>query len=216
MLLASVFAWPLFIIGLLLSFQGLWLTSRALWPARVQAAAGRCRRNGVASFFVGLPIVAIAIVFSVAVGRAGGAPGQILAFFVAGLWFVYANVGIAGLATHIGQRLASPADADRPWRATLRGGIALELAWLTPVPGWVALLPISIILGTGAATLSFFRPRIDTQNPSGHGAYVPNMPYTAPYAPPYVPDPYASGAYEPSSHGRAAVARPPEPIEVGR
>ncbi len=101
-------------------------------------------------------------------------------------------------------------------RATLRGGIALELAWLTPVPGWVALLPISIIVGTGAATLSFFRPRIDSQNSSGHGVYLPNTPYTAPYAPPYVPDPYASEAFEPASHGRAARLRPPEPIEVGR
>lgn len=215
MLLASVFGWSLFIIGLLLSFQGLWLTSRGLWPARVQAAAGRCRRNGVASFFVGLPIVAIVIAFSAIVARFG-APGQILSFFVAGLWFIYANVGIAGLVTHIGQRLASPADADRPWRATLRGGIALELAWLTPVPGWVALLPISIILGTGAATLSFFRPRIDTAHPSGHSASLPNTPYAAPFAPPYVPDPYASAPFEPSSHGRAAVARPPEPVEVGR
>ncbi len=215
MLLAGVFGWTLFIIGLLLSFQGLWLTSRALWPARVQAATGRVRRNGVASFFVGLPIVAVVIAFVAIVARLG-AGGQMLAFFTAGLAFIYANIGIAGLATHIGQRLASPADGDRPWRATLRGGLALELAWLTPVPGWVALLPISIIMGMGAATLSFFRPRIESSYPSGQGPHVPNTPYATPFAPPYVPDPYASAPYEPSSHGRAAVVRPSQPIEVGR
>lgn len=126
MLLASVFGWTFFILGLLLAFQGLWIFSRAMWPNRVQASAARCRRNSVASFFVGLPVSFVVILTSAISLKAGGTPGQIVGFFVLAMWFLYANIGLAGLATHLGQRLSSPVDADRPWRSTIRGGVALS------------------------------------------------------------------------------------------
>ncbi len=205
---ATIYAITLSIIGVLLSFQGLWLTSRALWPARVQAAAARCRRNPIACFFVGLLVSGVTLLF-VSIAARLGARGQGVAWVVFSGWFVFANIGVAGLVTHIGQRLTSPVDVDRPWRATVRGGIVLGLAWLPPVPGWVAILPVSFILGAGAATLSFFRPRIDSASYPGAGAPTP---YVHPYAPPFVPDPYAAGG----EYGRSAAVRPAEPVEAGR
>jgi hypothetical protein len=155
MLLADDVAIALSIIGFLLSLQGLWMLSRALWPTRVQNASFRVHRNGIASFFLGLVIIVAVIV---AAGSAAklGAPGQFFAFALGSAFVVYANVGVAGLATHIGRRLPSPSDTDRPWRATVRGGVALELAYLVPIVGWLGLLPISLILGAGANTLAFF------------------------------------------------------------
>jgi hypothetical protein len=147
MLLADIFSIALSIVGFLLSLQGLWMISRALWPNRVQSASLRVHRNSFASFFVGLLIVLIVIVLAIVTARRGGAPGQ---------FFAFALVGVAGLATHIGQRLPSPVDSQRPWRATVRGGVALELAYLVPIVGWLGLLPISLILGAGANTLGFF------------------------------------------------------------
>jgi hypothetical protein len=76
---------------------------------------------------------------------------------VGGLFAFYAGTGTSGFVTMIGERLASPADAGRPWRATVRGGIALELTYLVPIIGWFGVLPASIILGAGAMTLSFFK-----------------------------------------------------------
>jgi hypothetical protein len=156
MLLADIFSIALSIVGFLLSLQGLWMISRALWPNRVQNASLRVHRNGFASFFVGLLIILIVIVLAIVTARRGGAPGQFFAFALGSSFVVYANVGVAGLTTHIGRRLPSPADSQRPWRATVRGGVALELAYLVPIVGWLGLLPISLILGAGANTLGFF------------------------------------------------------------
>ena len=157
MLLADIFSIALSIVGFLLSLQGLWMLSVALWPARVHSARLRVHRNSIASFLLGLLIILVVLILAIATARAGGAPGQFFAFALGSAFVVYANVGVAGLATHIGQRLPSPADSQRPWRATVRGGVALELAYLVPIVGWLGLLPISLILGAGANTLGFFK-----------------------------------------------------------
>jgi hypothetical protein len=155
-------AWVFGIVGVLVWLQGIWLTSRALFPTRVKRSADSVRRHGVGSFFLGLPLTFAAVLFTVFLVRRG-APGQGLAWIVGGMAFIYANVGVSGLVTLMGERLNSPADADRPWRATVRGGITLQLAFLMPVLGW-ALAAISLIVGMGAMTLSFFgSPRRDLQ-----------------------------------------------------
>jgi len=155
MLFGDVIAIALSIIGFLLSLQGLWLVSQALWPGRVEIATRHCSTGNLKCFFVGLPVTLVGVFFAAVVAKAGTF-GQLSAFAVAFLYLVYANVGVAGFVTHIGRRLSSPADADRPWKATVRGGIAMELAWLIPILGWLGLLPITLIVGAGAMTLSFF------------------------------------------------------------
>ena len=70
------------------------------------------------------------------------------------LAILFASNGIAGLATVVGQRLPSPGDAERPWNATIRGGIVLELAFLLPFLGWFVLLPVSLLIGAGATVRS--------------------------------------------------------------
>ena len=157
MLMADVMSITLSILGFLLAQQGLWLISRALWPRRFAAATLRCRRNPLASFVVGLPVTAAWIAMVSMAGKAFGAAGQVAAFALFILYWIYANVGTAGFVTHVGQRLSSPADEARPWAATVRGGVATELAWLVPFVGWFGVLPVSIVLGAGATTLSFFR-----------------------------------------------------------
>ena len=119
MLLADIFSIALSIVGFLLSLQGLWMISRALWPTRVRNASLRIHRNSVASFFLGLLIILVVIIVAIVTAKRGGAPGQFFAFALGSAFVVYANVGVAGLATHIGQRLPSPVDSDRPWRATV-------------------------------------------------------------------------------------------------
>jgi len=156
MILSDVIAIALSIIGFLLSMQGLWLLCRAMWPVKVEAASQRCEKNGLSCFFLGLPCTLILLLIATAASRRLGAPGQMLGFVILFFYVMFAGVGMAGLADHIGRRLPSPADAGRPWRSAVRGGAALELAWLIPVLGWFGLLPISLILGFGAATASLF------------------------------------------------------------
>ena len=177
MLMADVMLWTLVIVGFCLAQQGLWLLCRALWPRRLAAAAERCATRPVVSFLVGLPVTAAAIAAVALAGNALGALGQAFAFagFIA--FWVYANLGAAAFATYVGQRLTSPADLARPWAATVRGGVALELAWLVPVVGWVGVFPVSIVLGTGAVTLAMFsrRPGVGTDAPEDTPVAAPRV-----------------------------------------
>ena len=54
-----------------------------------------------------------------------------------------------------------------PWRATVRGGVALELMFLVPVVGWVVLFPLAVVIGSGATTLTFLgrAPRSPAEPP---------------------------------------------------
>jgi hypothetical protein len=174
MLMADVLSITLSILGFLLAQQGLWLISRALWPRRFSAATLRCRRNPVASFVVGVPVTAAWLVLVAVVSRWFGAAGQIASFALFILYWIYANVGTAGFVTHVGQHLASPADEARPWAATVRGGVATELAWLVPFVGWFGVLPVSIVLGAGATTLSLFCAKERVESPVQSGTVFPH------------------------------------------
>ncbi|HSU67722.1 MAG TPA: hypothetical protein VLJ39_12680 [Tepidisphaeraceae bacterium] len=156
MLLGDTLAIALSVIGFLLSLQGLWLVCRAMFPRRVERAAEKSRRNALACFFLGLPITGFVALIGAVLARRGGMPGQLTAWVIVSLFIMYAGTGLSGFVTFLGERLASPADAQRPWKSTIRGGVALQLAYLLPVIGWFVLLPASLILGVGATTLSFF------------------------------------------------------------
>ena len=186
---ADTVAITLVVLAVLLSFQGLWLFCRALWPSRVIAAATRCGRNPVKSFLAGVVVTVAMLVASGVAGQLGG-PGQALSFGIVSLYVIFSGVGVAGLVTHMGHRLTSPADDRRPWAATVRGGVVLELAYLTPLVGQFVILPASVILGAGAATLALLRPhpaRVATLPPPLGSAYgqpsVGAGPYTTGAAP---------------------------------
>jgi hypothetical protein len=154
MLMADTLAIFFVILGLMLAFPGLWLLCRGLWPRLVEDATARCHQGLLKLFLTGLPLTVLMVLGAVVLSKIPGPLGKILAATAVCLYLVFAHIGVAGLATCIGQRLASSADSAQPWRATLRGGIILELPYLLPILGWFGLLPISIIIGCGAATLS--------------------------------------------------------------
>lgn len=158
MVLADVMAVVFAVLGLLLALPGLWLLCRGLWPEQVQVAENDCAKALWKPFLVGL--LPGGLVFAV-VSQSGamGPIGGILAIGLLSIFVVYASVGIAGLATLVGKRLASPRDIERPWLATLRGGVIVEVSCLIPFVGWFILLPLAFILGSGATTRTFFASR---------------------------------------------------------
>ena len=182
MLMADTMAIFFVVLGVMLAFPGLWLLCRGLWPDRVAAAAATCSKGLTKSFLVGLPITGAMILAAVALSNVFGPLGNLGAIGIVCGYMLLAHSGIAGFATCIGQRLTSPADLERPWKATLRGGIVLELAYLLPILGWFVILPVSIIIGCGSATLSFLKfktrttiaPSASTLSPPAmsHGAGV--------------------------------------------
>lgn len=157
MLMADTMAIFFVILGLLLAFPGLWLLCRGLWPDLTAGANARCQAGLVKPFLTGLPITAAMLIVSIALGRLAAPAAKIASVGIICIYNVYAHTGVSGLATFIGGRLPSPADAERPWGPTLRGGIVLELSYLLPILGWFFIWPASVIIGCGAATLALFQ-----------------------------------------------------------
>ena len=153
MLMADTMSIFFVILGMLLAFSGLWLLCRGLWPEAVTAAADRCAKRLWSSFLAGLPITIVMVVLTKTLFSVLGPVGKIAGVGVVCLYMLQAHTGVSGLATSIGRRLFSPLDEQRPWRSTLRGGVVLELTYLLPFLGWFVILPVSIIIGSGAANL---------------------------------------------------------------
>lgn len=156
MLMADTMAIFFVILGLLLAFPGLWLLCRGLWPRAVANAAAICGKGLIKPFIAGLPVTVVMVFAAVALGNLGP-PGKIAAAAMVCLYMMFANCGVAGLTTAVGERLASSVDSEQPWRATLRGGVALGLASLLPILGWFVILPVSMTVGCGASLISMLR-----------------------------------------------------------
>jgi len=154
MLLADTMAIFLVVLGFMLALPGLWLLCRGLWPNRVNFAALACGKSLYKPFLVGLPVTLGALILASASKSLPGPLGTIWAGAIICLYLMQASVGVAGLATCIGERLASPADTGRAWRATLRGSIVLVLTYLLPGLGWFVIIPASFIIGSGSAVLA--------------------------------------------------------------
>jgi hypothetical protein len=159
MLMADTMAIFFVILGLLLALPGLWVLCRGLWPHAVAKAAAVCGEGLIKPFLAGLPGAAVMIFAAAVLGNFGPA-GKIAAVATVCLYLMIANCGVAGLVTVVGERLAGPSenvDSQQPWRATLRGGVALGLASLLPILGWFVILPVAVIIGCGANLLSLLR-----------------------------------------------------------
>src|SRR4030095_2465855 len=168
MLMADTMSIFFVILGMLLAFSGLWLMCRGLWPEAVAAAAERCARRIWPYFLAGIPLTLVMIVLTRVLFLLGPV-GKIVGIGVVCSYLLQAHTGVAGLVTAIGRRLPSPLDERSPWRATLRGGIALELTYLLPILGWFVVLPVSIIIGTGEINVALIsRIKIQTSSPVQH------------------------------------------------
>jgi hypothetical protein len=124
----------------------------------VTNAASVCSKGLIKPFLAGLPITIAMVIAAVMLTNLGTA-GKIIATALVCFYLMIANSGVAGLATSIGERLASASDDGQAWRATLRGGVVLELAFLPPILGWFGILPLSMTIGCGASVLALFSKR---------------------------------------------------------
>ncbi len=157
MLMADTLAIFLVVLGFLLALPGLWLLCSGLWPAAVSRTTLDCNSGLLFPFLVGIPISLVAFFATVFASKELGQASGFVSIAIVCFYVLFASVGIAGLTTVIGNRLPSPADIERPWKATIRGSIVLELAFLLPLLGWFVLLPSALIIGSGAAFRSMLK-----------------------------------------------------------
>jgi hypothetical protein len=171
MLMADTMSIFFVVVGMLLAFAGLWLLCRGLWPNVVEAAAERCSRRLWPYFLAGIPLTLVMIVVTRGLFILGPV-GKFVAIAVVCFYMLQAHAGVSGLATAIGRRLPSRVDKHSPWRATLRGGIALELTYLLPIVGWFVVLPASIIIGTGVLNIALLSKLKTPSFIQNHGPVV--------------------------------------------
>jgi len=175
MLMADTMAIFFVILGLLLALPGLWVLCRGLWPRAVAEATAVCGKGLIKPFLAGLPLTGVMIFAAVVLGNFSPA-GKIAAVVTVCLYLMFANCGVAGLVTVVGERLAGPSGnigSQQPWRATMRGGVALGLASLLPILGWFVILPAAVIIGCGANLLSLLRSFAASRVRSGQALASP-------------------------------------------
>lgn len=135
------------LLGFVASMVALVLLTSALAPDLTRRCREAFDTPGRTTWVSALMTFLAVVVASVA-GQIVPALGAILA----GLIALAAMCGVAGLCDLIGRRMPSPVDAERPWKATLRGGLVLHLAFAVPFVGWFGLLPLSLCAGLGVLT----------------------------------------------------------------
>ena len=177
MLMADTFAIVFSVLGAILGHVALWLLLRALFPTTTQAAGSVIERGILLPLVVGVPLAFAAILLTVFIGSFLGSVGQALGVVIACSFVLYAHVGLAGVTAVLGARLGD--GTETPWRAIGRGGAALSFAWLLPLLGWFALLPLSLLVGAGAATLGIVR-RLTVPTP--RAATLPPASVPSPWA----------------------------------
>jgi len=153
MIMADVFTVVFLILGFWLALPALGLVIRATTPDLVRRTQVRVATRAGRSFLAGLAVLVPGFFVVAVVGSLPGAAKPLALFLSAGL-FIYSFVGVTALATHVGDRLPSPRDAERPWLATIRGGVCLELAATIPVLGWFLIGPAALLVGAGATTMA--------------------------------------------------------------
>ena len=153
----NVWGIALLISGFLAALIGFQLLLGALAPVRAASALRTLRDRPVGAGFLGVAFLVALIGVAAVAGQFGG-PGKFLAGIVSAIGSFAVVSGLGVVSRFVGERMPSPADAQRPWRATLRGGVTCGLAFTTPIVGWFLVLPGAIVMGVGAVALSAFSP----------------------------------------------------------
>jgi hypothetical protein len=159
MITGTVWGITLILLGFLLSLGATQVLMLTVFPRLVERTAENAARTGrrlvwnlVRGFAAALFVIVLFAAF------ANGGPG-VKALTVLPLFgcAVLLGAGLAGVSMAVGQRLPSPADEGRPWRALVRGVITTELAFLVPFVGWLFFLPLAVVMGLGAMTRALLK-----------------------------------------------------------
>jgi hypothetical protein len=162
MLVYQQFFYLLIGLGILVGLPAYWLFARGMWPATVERAREVASRNLLVNFFCGVPLVGVIILMLTQAGKIRAIGGSIAAT-LAMVSLLWGLVGVAGLASHIGQRLWPACKEDQEWKAILRGGLIIAGSLTLPFIGWFILPLVLITLGAGIRVRMWFTRRSQLQ-----------------------------------------------------
>jgi hypothetical protein len=155
--MADVYAVFGTLIALGIAYPGMLAAWRLLFPDLVQRAQERIAKGAWGSLGIGVvgavPIISLSVVFLSAPGGVGKFIGLLIAVIGLGI----ASLGASGLAAGMGVQLneISGGKYSIPG-AHLRGAVALELAAIFPLIGWLIVFPLTTLACFGAALRALF------------------------------------------------------------
>jgi len=141
------------------------LCASSLWPDLFRASRGMLATSPVKSFFIGLVDIALALLVAYALIalKVTVLLGLLVLVVLAAALLASRALVYQVLGAKLSGELADP-DADPTTRAQLFGGIAVELAFLTPLVG--PLAGVIVTLATfGALVRGILRPRATAAKP---------------------------------------------------
>ena len=134
-----------------------------LFPSLITRAQTRVDKTPMQAFWMGLAIViAVTIPIVILLALPFG-PAKFIGWILLAAVLALSSIGSAGIAAHLGARLASQSNLP-PLSGFIRGSIILELAAFFPLIGWLFVwIPMLIIAfgATGFALLNW-KPREKT------------------------------------------------------
>ncbi|PJF41756.1 MAG: hypothetical protein D6737_10755 [Chloroflexi bacterium] len=143
--------------GLVAALPALFIFLNLIFGKTTRGAAQRLQRGTLVPFFAGL----VPAVILVAIATALISLGSIfqLIGFIMYLWLLtWGFTGLAAISRMIGAKLSGLTERDEnPLLEQVVGAVVLTLAIAFPLVGWFVVLPLGLIVGTGATLLARFR-----------------------------------------------------------
>lgn len=178
MLISQQFFYLLIGLGVLFGLPAFWLFTSAMWPRTTAKAQEVAAKGLLLSFLLGLPVIALDLLFLNRLGKVGQV-GGILGIIFTGLITMWSLAGLAGLASHVGTRLWPTSTGEHAWRAIWRGGLVIAGTLAIPFIGWFVLLTVLLAIGAGMRVRMWFIKAPDVQPivaPVNLTAIAPPMP----------------------------------------
>jgi len=157
----SAFFFILLVIGV--AFPALLTVWWLLFPSLIARAQGRVAQTPMQSFWMGIAIVIVAAIPVVILLSLPFGPAKFIGWLLFAFFLVLSSIGSAGIAAHLGARLASQGNFST-LGGFIRGSVILELSAFLPLIGWLFVwIPMFIIaFGATAFALLNWAPREKT------------------------------------------------------
>lgn len=145
------------LLALGIAFPGMLTAWWLLFPNVVERAHLRVAHTPGRTFAFGLVALGVALLPPLMLLALPAGPAKLAgALMLVGL-LAFSTLGAAGIAAAMGARLAARSGEPAGLNSFVRGAVALELAAIFPLIGWLVVIPIATVTAYGAATFALLR-----------------------------------------------------------
>jgi hypothetical protein len=138
-------------LAVFLILLGHWVAAAGMFPKATRALADVYEQRPLRATLVGLFTFGPLFFLFLQNAKIHYVPLRVFVFAATFGALLVAFIGTAGLALRIGRNLCAGGDI---WQQVLRAGVMLALVFITPLLGWLFMLPVGLASGFGAMLLA--------------------------------------------------------------